>query len=400
MKRLWNWTKDVFWLIVAVALVGAGVYGFRYLGEIRPEVVAQPVERPVVLVDTAVPEAFTVPIPIRGEGFIQPFREVALATETSGRVVEMHPSLEARGRFSKGDILVRLDDAAARASLEQTDANIASTEARLDLVETQLARAETLRARGVIPQDQLDQLESQQTELTASLTALRAGRRNAEIALERTAIYAPFDGAVLNSTVELGAVASPGLSLANLYSVDQLEVTVPVRQAEAALIPGLFEEAQSSARVEADFAGRTYQWNASIARVDNALDQRTRTLDVTLRLEDMMGQQVSGTAAASGAPPALINSFARVVIDGVQDNSLYAIPSTAYRDRDTVWLYVDGTLTVAGAERVHVDGEQSFVRIGDLPEGAEIVTSSLDTAFAGMKVRKADDESRRADASE
>ena len=397
MKRLWNWTKDVFWLILAVALVGAGVYGFRYLGEIRPEVVAQPVERPVVLVDTAVPEAFTVPIPIRGEGFIQPFREVALATETSGRVVEMHPSLEARGRFSKGDILVRLDDAAARASLEQTDANIASTEARLDLVETQLARAETLRARGVIPQDQL---ESQQTELTANLTALRAGRRNAEIALERTAIHAPFDGAVLNSTVGLGAVASPGLSLANLYSVDQLEVTVPVRQAGAALIPGLFEEAQGSARVEADFAGRTYQWIASIVRVDNALDQRTRTLDVTLRLEDMMGQQVSGTAAASGAPPALINSFARVVLDGVQDNSLYAITSTAYRDRDTVWLYVDGTLTLAGAERVHVDGGQSFVRMGDLPEGAEIVTSSLDTAFAGMKVRKADDESRRADASE
>jgi RND family efflux transporter MFP subunit len=400
MKRLWIWTKDVFWLIVAVALVGAGVYGFRYLGEIRPVVVAQSVERPIVLVDTTIPQAFAAPVPIRGEGFIQPFREVALAAETSGRVVEMHPSLEARGRFSEGEILIRLDDATARASLEQTDANIASTEARLDLVETQLKRAETLRARGVISQDQLDQLESQQTELTASLTALRAGRRTAEIALERTAIRAPFDGAVLNSTVELGTIASSGLALATLYSVDELEVTVPVRQAEAALIPGLFEGAGGSATVKADFAGRTYQWNASIARVDNALDKRTRTLDVTLRLEDMMGQQVSGTPTASGAPPALINSFARVVIDGVQDESLYAIPSTAYRAGDTVWLYVDGTLVVTRAERVHVDGEESFVRIGELPDGAEIVTSSLDTAFAGMKVRKADDEVRHAEASE
>ena len=88
------------------------------------------------------------------------------------------------------------------------------------------------------------------------------------------------------------------------------------------------------------------------------------------------------------------------MIDGTQDQSLYAIPSTAYRDGDTVWLYVDGTLAVTRAERVHVDGEQSFVRIGELPEGAEIVISSLDTAFGGMKVRKADDEVRRADASE
>lgn len=400
MKRLWDWAKDGFWLLVAVALVGAGLFGFRYLGEIKPEVVAQPVERPVVLVDTALPELFADPVPLRGEGFIQPFREVALATEASGRIVDIHPALVQRGRFTQGDVLIRLDDASATAALAQTDANIASTEARLDLVETQLARAQTLQSRGVIAQDQLDQLETQKTELNASLTALRAGRRSAEIALDRTEIRAPFDGAVLTSVAELGAVASPGQSLATLYSVDQLEVTVPVRQSEAALIPGLFDGAGGAANVEADFAGRTYQWDATIARVDNALDTRTRTLNVTLRLEDKPGTQVSGGAAASGAPPALINAFARVIIDGLKDDSLYAIPSTAYRDGDTLWLYVDGELVVTEAERIHVDGERSFVRIADLPGGAEIVTSSLDTAFAGMKVRRTDADARRAEASE
>lgn len=400
MKRLWIWAKEAFWLVVAVALVGAGVFGFQYLGAIKPEVVAQPVERPIVLVDTAAPVAFTDPIPLRGEGFIQPFREVALAVETAGRVVAMHPALERRGRFAQGDVLVRLDDASAKAALAQTDANIASTEARLDLVDTQLRRAQTLQARGVIAQDQLDQLETQKTELNASLTALRAGRRSAEIALDRTEIRAPFDGAVLNSVAELGAVASPGQALATLYSVDQLEVTVPVRQADAALIPGLFDGAGASASVEADFGGRTYRWDAIIARVDNALDTRTRTLNVTLRLEDEPGTQVSGGAAASGAPPALINAFARVVIDGLQEDGLYAIPSTAYRDGDTLWLYVDGELVVASAERIHVDGERSFVRLPALPEGAEIVTSSLDTAFEGMKIRNADAEARRADVAE
>jgi RND family efflux transporter MFP subunit len=400
MKRFMSWMKDAFWLVVAVALVGAGFYGFRYLGEVRPEVAAQPVERPIVLVDTIVPERFTDPVPIRGDGFIRPFREVALASETSGRVVDLHPALDRRGRFAAGEVLIRLDDASARAALEQTDANIASTEARLDLVETQLARAETLRTRGVISQEQLDTLQSQRTELTASLTALRAGRRTAEIALDRTAITAPFDGAVLASTVELGAVANPGQSLATLYSIDQLEVTVPVRQADAALIPGLFDGNQGSARVTADFAGRSYQWDARIARVDNALDTRTRTLNVTLRLENETAQRVDGEAAASGVPPALINAFARVTIDGMSEEGLYAIPSTAYRDGDTVWAFVDETLQILPAQRLHVDGERSFVRLSGLAPGTEIVTSSLNTAFAGMKVRKADDEPRRADASE
>ncbi len=397
MKRVWAWAKDLFWLIVAVALVGAGVYGFRYLGEVRPEVVAQPVERPVVLVDTEMPQRFADPIPVRGEGFIRPFREVALAAETSGRIVEMHPALKRRGRFAEGEVLIRLDDASAVAALDQTDANIASTQARLELVQTQLARAETLRARGVIPQEQLDQLEAQQTELSASLTALQAGRRTAEIALDRTMIRAPFDGAVLSSSAELGAVANPGQTLATLYSADQLEVTVPVRQAEAALIPGLFDGAEGSARVTADFAGRSYAWQARIARVDNALDNRTRTLNVTLRLENETAERVAGEAAASGVPPALINAFARAAIDGIADDGVYAIPSTAYRDGDAVWVYADGSLQILPAQRIHVDGERSFVRIPELAEGAELITSSLNTAFAGMKLRKASDEPRRAE---
>jgi hypothetical protein len=36
-----------------------------------------------------------------------------------------------------------------------------------------------------------------------------------------------------------------------------------------------------------------------------------------------------------------------------------------------------------------VDGEQSFVRVSDLPDGAELITSPLDTAIAGMPLRRA-----------
>lgn len=317
MKRLWAWTIDLFWLVIAVALVGGGVIGYQMLAAGKPEVEVVATPRPEVLVNATPAVVFTGSLPVRGEGFITPFRQVVLASETSGRVTEMHPALEARGRFKAGEVLVRLDDQAQRAALEQTSANIASTEARLELNATQLDRAERLRARGVIAQDQLDTLNSQKSELKATLTSLQAARRSAEVALSRSEIRAPFDGAVLTKTAELGSVVSPGSAIATLYTIDQLEVSVPIGQADAALIPGLFSGEAATASVTADFAGQTYTWNAEVARVDNALDARTRTLMVTLRLKDRVAPE-GAAGPASGIPPALINGFAQVTIDGAR----------------------------------------------------------------------------------
>ncbi len=382
---------DLFWLLVAVALVGGGFYGFMLLEVGKPEVEAKPTTRPEILVDAVPVELFSGPLPVRGEGFITPFREVQLASETSGRVVELHPALETRGRFNEGEVLVRLGDQSQSAALEQTVANIASTEARLSLNATQLARAEQLRSRGVIAQDQLDTLESQKSELEATLNSLRAARRSAEVALARSEIRAPFDGAVLGKSVELGSVVSPGASLATLYTLNQLEVSVPVSQAEAALIPGLFNGGTASAMVDAGFAGQHYVWKAEVARVSNAVDARTRTLTVTLRLKDQVTATDDGTPA-SGVPPALINGFAQVTIDGAQLENILAIPSTAYREGDQIWLYHDGKLVFHPATRIHVDGEQSYVQVVGIPEGAAVVTSSLDTVFSDMPVRRIADQ--------
>lgn len=395
MKRLWAWTKDLFWLVVAVALVGGGFYGYQLLAAAKPEVEAAPTARPEILVDAIAVDLFTGPLPLRGEGFVTPFRQVALASESAGRIVEMHPALENRERFKAGDVLVRLDDQTQSAALEQTIANIASTQARLALNETQLTRAQQLRERGVIAQDQLDTLNSQKSELTATLSSLEAARRSAEVSLSRSEIRAPFDGAVLTKSAELGSVVSPGTAIATLYTIDQLEVSVPIGQTEAALIPGLFTGGKAAATVSADFAGQSYIWNAEVARVDNALDARTRTLTVTLRL-GARGAAQGEMAPASGIPPALINGFAQVVIDGARLPDIVAIPSTAFRDGDQIWLYQNGKLLFHPATRIHVDGERSFVQATAIPVGAAIVTSSLDTVFADMPVRRITDQRQAA----
>ena len=152
-------------------------------------------------------------------------------------------------------------------------------------------------------------------ELEASLNALRAGRRAAAIAVSNKQIIAPFDGSVREKLLEVGSAVGSGQSIAEIYTDHRMEVVIPVREAEATLIPDLFNEDQAKAHVSVDFADQTYVWTAHVTGVDPSLDSRTRTLSVTVSLDDLdMPILKKPSLIASGSPPALINAFSNLYI--------------------------------------------------------------------------------------
>ena len=385
--------RELFWIAVAVAVVFGGITGFRYLGENREVIEPTVVERPTTLVETA--EIFLIDsaLPIRGEGFMQPHRSANLASQVGGQVIELHPAITERGAFKQGEVLVRLDDSAERATLTQTQANIDGTRARLDLNQILLERTEKLRSSGSASQASLDQVRSTQQELSASLNSLIAAQNVAEVSLGRKIVTAPFDGAVLSKNLDIGSVVNGGQAIAEIFTEDRMEIDVPVREADAALSPGLFEGASPSATVSVRFAGQSFEWDAEVTRVAPTLDQRTRTLTVTVELIDISGARATGSSIlASGAPPALINSFANVVIEGPQPDATYAVPSTALRGGSELWLLTPsegdgGTLKIVPATLVHVDNETSYVTSASIPKNARLITTALSTPQEGMKLR-------------
>ena len=385
--------RELFWIAVAVAVVFGGITGFRYLGENREVIEPTVVERPTTLVETAEIFLINSPLPIRGEGFMQPHRSANLASQVGGQVIELHPAITERGVFKQGEVLVRLDDSAERATLTQTQANIDGTRARLDLNQILLERTEKLRSSGSASQASLDQVRSTQQELFASLNSLIAAQNVAEVSLGRKIVTAPFDGAVLSKNLDIGSVVNGGQAIAEIFTEDRMEIDVPVREADAALIPGLFEGASPSATVSVRFASQSFEWDAEVTRVAPTLDQRTRTLTVTVELIDITGARATGSSIlASGAPPALINSFANVVIEGPQPDATYAVPSTALRGGSELWLLTPsegdgGTLKIVPATLVHVDNETSYVTSALVPEGARLITTALSTPQEGMKLR-------------
>ncbi|MEO0752136.1 MAG: efflux RND transporter periplasmic adaptor subunit [Pseudomonadota bacterium] len=391
--------KEAFWLAVAGGLIFGGWYGFQYLGDNREVVEAETVERPVALVETVALKPLDGALPIRGEGFVRPMRQVSLSSQVGGRVTFVHPAIHDRTRFEKGEVLVRLDARGAAAALEQAEANIAATRARMAENTKDIERVRQLVERGASTRTQLDDLVSTGVEMEANLAGFEAARLAAEIAEQNRTIEAPFDGAVLSESVEVGDVVATGQALAEIFTEGELEIDVPVRQADAALIPGLFEGVRAQATVDVPFADYVFRWQGFVTRVQPDVDALTRTLTMTVRLEgleNVEGRSVTGQQIASGAPPALINAYAQVVIQGADTDAAYAIPSTALRGGDTVWLYDKGTLSMVAADAIHVDGEDTYISATDLPVGGRIITSQLLAPVDGMAVKNVSDR-RQAD---
>lgn len=379
---------ETFWIALTGAVVFGGYQGYQYLKDKRAEVVAAPTARAVSVVETRAAEAWGGPLPVRGEGFVTPLRLVSLSALSGGKISYLHPVIvEEKGQFRAGDVLARLDDSAERANLQQTEANIDAAQTQRALERTRLDRVQALFDRGATTQQALDEAEARFADAKARLDGLLAAKEVIEVALDTKLVRAPFDGAVLSKSVELGSIVGSGEEIAEVYSDDQMVVDVNLSEREAALIPGLFEGAPARAKVRLDFAGNRYVAEAKVIRVAPRIDPRTRTLTATVQLDTATGLQLEeGRAVPAGAPPAMVNAFAQVEIDGIVGDDIYRVPSTALHTAE-VWLLVDGQLQIAPARGLHVDGEETFVALADIPGDARIITSTIAAPVAGMALR-------------
>lgn len=354
------------WYLLAVAIVALGMAGFRVMGAMKTPVEASPAKRSIPTAQVIDAVALNQPLAIRSQGFVKPFREIELASQVAGQIQWMHPAIESQGRFKQGDVLVRLDDRAAQA-------NLASTQAALDLVSMQTRRAQQLQKDGTLSQDQVDQLTSQQIQLQSAL-------KSAQIALENTRITAPFDGRVAQALARLGSIVNPAQPMARIYTDQQLEVTVSLLPSEAALIPSLFAEpADISAQITSQFGSANHSWQGQVSRARPALDPATRTLDVTIAIQ----QQAN--------PPfeLLTQSLVQVAIlaPGLD---LMEIPASALRKGEQVWLVKQDELQPLAIDVVYSDQDRLFVRAHDALSQYPVLISALEGARAGLQVNVVD----------
>ena len=399
--------------VVAAAIVVGSAALAAFMVSLRPEPVRREPPSPVPVAITEPAEAGAGPIPVRGAGTVRPRAEIDVAAEIGGRVVWVSPAFQSGGRIRRGQALFRLDDADHRHRVERARAGVAGQEVELLRVEVEarIARDQYERFRrrrgDGAPAAAAGPLALWEPQVEAARAAVQGARiavADAELLLSRTEVRAPFAGVVRTESIDLGQFVTAGRAVGRLYAADAVEVVVPLSDADAALIPGLWDlragdaDRRVAARVVADYGDDGHAWAGYVDRVEAALDEATRTLDVIVRVPDPFtggvplaadasrGADAGGHASGARSPPLLVGKFVDIEIQGLTPDQYFRVRRSALRPGDEVWAMRDGALTIVPV-RVLQRADDDVYLTGALRAGQPVVVGGIEIATEGMAVR-------------
>ncbi len=384
--------RRVIHVAVTLFIVGVGATVFLILTASKPELKRSKPPAPKPLVRVMTVETGPREVIIRGEGTVRPLREIQLVPEVSGKIIYVSPSLVDGGEFKKGDVLLRIDPVDYQLAVTLAKARIKDSESKLRIAEEEAAAAKEewrlLDEWGSDVDKEPPALVAKEPQLAAArakLDADRADLRKAQLNLERTEIKAPFNGRVSAENVDIGQYVGTAQNLAMLFSTEAAQIVVPFEDESLYWfhVPGFTPGSQPGAavRVRTRFAGRESEWKGQVVRAEGKLDERSRMVDVVIRVDKPYATR----------PPLVAGLFVAVEIQGRTLENAAVIPREALRADDTVWV-VDqhGQLTFRPVEVARMTTTSAIIK-GGLNNGEMVVLTTLKAVTDGMQVRIAKD---------
>jgi len=406
--------------LIGAGVIGAGILLAVLLGVFAPapEKSSPPPSAP--LVRTAPVDVRTGSLYVHGTGTVRPTEEITLTAEVAGRIVSTNRALVSGGRFEAGDVLAQIDPSDYRNAVRQAEAGVTQAEFAVLQAKEEMAVAreeyDRIRERtGSAPEPDSTDLgrlvfrEPQLRQAEANLESARASLDNAETRLQRTRISVPFNGIVRTRQATRGSYVGPGTPIATVYSTDAVEIVVSLPSSKAQLIDELWGANQSlspdalPATVRTSFGNSTFSWDGFVDRVEGAIDQQTRTVDVVVRVQNpyetlpTVAPRRSEQPGAGARPPLAVGAFVNVDIQARRDARYVVIPRSALRTRETgvpptVWTIAGDTLLVERRVQPIQTVENTTYLAADpaLHPGTRVITSDLRVYSDSMKVRVGD----------
>ena len=327
-------------------------------------------------------------------GYVVAMRQATVSSQIVDRVDDV--PIEAGERVKKGQILARLDDSQLRATLGQSEAQVA--QARAALAAARLAAADAnpiyLRdkkqlAEQLISQDAFD-VEQQtydalQTAVTVNEQSLAAAQAAVVVAqrnMDYTIVRAPFDGVVTGKSAYPGQIVSFSFSggggIVTIVDMDSLEVDVDVSENFISRV-----HADQPATITLN-AYPDWQIPGSVIAIIPTADQTKATVTVRVgfkqkdaRILPQMGARVSfldetpqGHTAVGPTNPAVM-----VPPEAVQGDGASA----------AVWV-VDGNTVARRAVRLGSRSADGQTILSGLEAGAQVVLGDASKLSDGTRV--------------
>jgi RND family efflux transporter MFP subunit len=288
----------------------------------------------------------------------------------------------------QGQIIAGLENRDYAAARDAAKASVARAEAERAQARRDLTRAESLRERQVISENDLENQRTKMGVLDAQLAEAKAQAALAGANYENTLVRAPFNGTVLRKDAEVGEIVAPstaggGLTrtaIVTMADLSTLEVEVDVNEAYISRIAnGRPARITLDAYPDTTFHGEVRQVVPTADRQRATVQVKVSILDRDPRILPEMGAKVDflepeqprTAGATTPARPSIRVPAAALRSDG----------GASY-----VWLVRDGRLTKRPVTTGPVSGGFTEIRSG-LAGGEQLLVGGVDTPTEGMKVK-------------
>ncbi len=349
------------------------------------------IEQPTMLVDVVRAQVGSVQIAVTAQGTAIPRTQTTMISEVAGLIIEVAPAFIAGGFFSKGDVLVRIDDRNYRAELKRAEAAVAAAKTTInrEMGLAEFAREDWERAKKLLNSSKaasdLALRKPQLAEAYAQLEFAKADLEKRLGDLDRTVIRAPYDGLVREKLADLGQFVNAGSPVASTFSVDVAEIRLPLPDKELPFLylddSTLKEGNGPKVSFMALIGGVAQTWTGSIVRTEGVFDERSRVIYVVAQVVDPYNQKQK-----KWSYPLRFGTFVEASIEGQVLEDVIRLPRSVLRS-DLVWtVSASDTLQPVTVDVIRSD-ERSILISSGLSHGQLICTTLLDNPVPGTPVR-------------
>lgn len=366
-------------IVGAVLAIIFGSFGaMKFLTSLKPEPPAKSTEKVVRYVAAQKVKYATLKSEIIAQGRVNTSSELDIISEANGKIQQGSVILKKGSKFNKGDLICQIYKDEMLLNLKAQKSGFLNAVAGIlpDLKIDYPKHYQSFMAffNAIDPSKSLPELpqisDSKLKVFLASRNILANYYSIAqnELALSRHSIYAPFDGAITQVNMEVGAFANVGARIAKIINTQNLELEVPVNNADSKWI-------RIGNKVKVSSTGREKSWNGTISRIADFVDVNTQARSVFISINNPQGDVLSGEYLSA--------SFNTVSVKNVME-----LPRNAVFNQNEVFLVENDKLKKAIVNVVKVNSQT--ILFNGIKEGEMIVSEPLINAQEGSLVKLLD----------
>ncbi len=313
-----------------------------------------------------------IPLAIESTGKLSAYQRIEIYAEVSGTLLPESNRFRAGNRYTKGQVLIHMDDTEARANLIAQKSTFISllsaslADIKFDYPDAFAKWEKYLKSVDVErPIPALPKTDSEQEKLFLTSRNIYTSYYNiqsAETRLSKYLIVAPFDGMVSESNLLPGTLVRVGQKLGEFIQTAEYELEISLNIKDMT-----FLSVGDKVKLRSDEIPGT--WEGTVSRVNNRIDPSTQSVQVyILTRGEKLRDGMFLTAEVSTESVAEAALLSRRLIR--PDESVFAI-------RDSV-------LFLLPVEVVRFQSGDAIVR--GLPNGTVLPLEPILGAHEGMKV--------------